>query len=364
MNRNSAILLFLIPWCCESRYSSFIASFQSLGYWSEKEYLEYKENLPELNVFTVCHWEKTKFFSERINTIWAYCQHHSGNNVTLHCIEAYISSPDKKGQSKFVLDKQNLRSKGSIERKKWLISYRHRNWNHFCLLHPNNSKDIKLYHNGENVQISPFKEHNESRPFSMTKSTEAYDSAFIIGQEPDTIRGSFDKAQAFPGHISELNIWDRVLDEVEITGLANCDNTKRGTIIAWNVTRFSLNQVRDTSISDPELFCMKKRQYLVLLGLITLNAAKKKCANLGGKIAVPRTRIENDEVHGILNEQHNQCLANDATDKYTWLGLQKPGRSWYENQISGTTRLIDYFNWRENHNVMYTKKGFVCIYVH
>ena len=81
MNWTSAIIVSLIPWHCTAKYSSFIASFQPLGDWSETEYLEYKESLPELKVFTVCHWEKTQFFSEQLHAIWAYCQQNSQNMI-------------------------------------------------------------------------------------------------------------------------------------------------------------------------------------------------------------------------------------------------------------------------------------------
>ena len=101
----SAILLFLVPWCWASQYSSFIASFQSLGHWSENEYLEYKNNLPEIKVFTVCHWVKNDFFSERFNTIWAYCQHQSKNDTVLRCIEAMYTAPNEKGEIEFTLGK-------------------------------------------------------------------------------------------------------------------------------------------------------------------------------------------------------------------------------------------------------------------
>ena len=74
-----AILLFLIPWYCDAKFTSFIASFQSLGHWSKNEYLEYTDNLPELKEFSVCHWEKTQFFSKELNTIWAYCHQNSEN---------------------------------------------------------------------------------------------------------------------------------------------------------------------------------------------------------------------------------------------------------------------------------------------
>ena len=93
MIRKSLVLLFLVPCYSTAEYSSFIASFQSQGYWSEHEYLEYKDELPEMKSFTVCHWEKTQFLSDSFNTIWAYCHHLSVNDLSLRCMEKRTGDP-------------------------------------------------------------------------------------------------------------------------------------------------------------------------------------------------------------------------------------------------------------------------------
>ena len=143
------------------------------------------------------------------------------------------------------------------------------------------------------------------------------------------------------------------MDEAEITGLAKCKYTKSGNVVTWNATKFSMKHVTTNSISDSTLFCINKRQYLVIPEILTFNAAMEKCTSLGGTITVPLTKAENSEIYGLFDEHQEKCLVNDGADKYTWLGLQKPGLSWYENLINGTTRLIDYFNWNGTLNSMY-----------
>ena len=165
----SVVLLLQIPFYCASEYSSFIASFQYSGHWSEKEYLEYRDSIPESKVFTVCHWEKTQFFSERANAIWAYCRQNSENDLTLRCIEALYVTPNEKGDIKFVVMEQE--GKLFISRK-WVMPYRHRHWNHFCWVHPNDSNEIELYHNGKKIQIYQSyqisdSEHDEFKPFNI-----------------------------------------------------------------------------------------------------------------------------------------------------------------------------------------------------
>ena len=251
MIRKSLVLLFLVPWYSTAEYSSFIASFQSQGYWSEHEYLEYKDELPELKSFTVCHWEKTQFLSDSFNTIWAYCHHLSANDLSLRCMEAFHTTPGEKGHSVMFFNKLNWGPEKSRIRKAWVISYRHRNWNHFCIVHSNTHKDTQLYHNGKHIKAMAFEGDDGPREYYMPKSTTVYDSAFTIGQEPDSLRGGFDKGEAFPGNISEFNVWDRALDEVEISAIVKCIYTKRGNIITWDLNKFSLNEVTTTDLSDP-----------------------------------------------------------------------------------------------------------------
>ena len=77
---------------------TFIASFQSTGEWSPNEYLEYTGSIPVLKEFTSCHWERTQAFSEKMNTIWAYCQHFSNDDWYLRCIEIYLNYPNPDGK--------------------------------------------------------------------------------------------------------------------------------------------------------------------------------------------------------------------------------------------------------------------------
>ena len=288
MNRHFTIILFLIPWYCNAENSSFIASFQSLGYWSSGEYIEYRYDIPEMKVFTACHWEKNIYFSERFNTIWAYCQQNSKTNQRITCIELFCSKPNANGEVTISLYRSSWgHTKSNIFNKFRPISYHHRHWNHFCLVYSTTSNEVKLYHNGKKFQSLSLENNVNSSAYNMPKSTSAFDSAFIVGQEPDSMRGNFDEGEAFPGDISELNVWDRALDDVEITGLADCKITKRGNIVTWNLSKFNMNTVKNTNISDSEQFCIDSRQYLILSNQMTLEEASRSCNNLGGKVTVP-----------------------------------------------------------------------------
>ena len=93
-----------------------------------------------------------------------------------------------------------------------------------------------------------------------------------------------------------------------------------------------------------------------------MEEATKKCTNLGGKIAVPHSKIENNKLLSIFKVHQNQCLNNNDSKKITWLGLQKPDRSWYEKQLNGTTMAIDYSNWRHTYDWMYSFRD-LCAFI-
>ena len=362
MNTSFAILLFLVPCYCNAEYSSFIASFQSLGHWLSGEYIEYKYDIPEMKVFTACHWEKIYYFSERFNTIWAYCQQNSKTNQTITCIELFCSKPNENGKVYISLYRSSWgHTKSNILKTFRPISYRHRHWNHFCLVYSTTTKEIKLYHNGKKLQTLLLENNVESSAYNMPKSTSAFDSAFIIGQEPDSMRGNFDEGEAFPGDISELNVWDRALDDVEITGHADCKNTNRGNVVTWNSSKFNMNTVKITNISDSEIFCIDSRQYLILSNLMTLEEATKSCNNLGGKVTVPHTKTENNKILSIFQEHKNQCLIKNGSEQAAWLGLKKSERSWHETETNGSTKIIDYSNWRQVHDWMYTLQNLCAV---
>ncbi|XP_029989070.1 adhesion G-protein coupled receptor D2 isoform X1 [Sphaeramia orbicularis] len=61
------------------------------------------------------------------------------------------------------------------------------------------------------------------------------DGHFIIGQEQDTFGDSFKKDESFSGSITELHIWERVLDSHEIYTMENeCSPISFGLVFKWS----------------------------------------------------------------------------------------------------------------------------------
>ena len=71
---------------------SFIASFQSDGSWSTDHWMKYDRKISNVKKeFTMCHWEKIRYFSPSINTIWTYCYITVESDGDLHCWSLYQS---------------------------------------------------------------------------------------------------------------------------------------------------------------------------------------------------------------------------------------------------------------------------------
>jgi hypothetical protein len=196
MNKWEFVFFVMLPMLSNaSNDVSFIASFQSSGNWSNNEYLEFMDNIPELKEFTSCHWEKTLFFSERLNNIWSYCQHLSESDLQLRCVNVYYYYPTTKGKVSFrTLFQGWTGAKGYYEIEYGDVSYEYQVWNHFCVVYSSISGYSALYHNDKligNISLVNNTGIGIKRAPSIPGDANAHDSSLIIGQEPDSMRGSF-----------------------------------------------------------------------------------------------------------------------------------------------------------------------------
>ena len=56
----------------------------------------------------------------------------------------------------------------------------------------------------------------------------------MLGQEQDSVGGSFSEAESLIGRIYRLNIWDYILDSSKIADLAQeCQQSFDGSFIKW-----------------------------------------------------------------------------------------------------------------------------------
>ena len=55
----------------------------------------------------------------------------------------------------------------------------------------------------------------------------------VLGQEQDSLGGSFSPEEAFTGDLSQLNVWDKVLSPQEIYNLVRSCHGEHGNVKAW-----------------------------------------------------------------------------------------------------------------------------------
>ena len=153
-----------------------------------------------------------------MNKIWSYCSsgtHHEGR---LSCVQlGYRNIPTSANRDVV------FRAEFSGWTHEYTVidflvkNFRVGAWNHFCWSYSGTTGSNKLYYNGR--MVVDLQVDEGLTPLTIEGNDDLSKYAFVIGQEPDSLRGGYTADQAFYGHIAELNMWDKVMDEVEIAAL-------------------------------------------------------------------------------------------------------------------------------------------------
>ena len=94
-------------------------------------------------------------------------------------------------------------------------------------------------------------------------SNEDIPDALVIGQEQDSVKGRYELSQMFNGEISELNIWDKSVDDQTILAIAKCQNSEKGNIVSWDRGKYLRKNVKLVDNIDPTFFCQKEYNCLI-----------------------------------------------------------------------------------------------------
>ena len=345
------ILLFAFFSLCSdpSAATSFEMVFQNSPHSFKNDFAEFKGPIPNLTEFTSCHWEKLSYLAARSNTIWSYCYHERVDRPSLNCIQLYsmgdLASYDMNMiYSLWVagLGDKNLDIQVKVD------PYLHRAWNHVCVVYSSVNKSTSIYFNG---QLSATKVDESLPGIRGTESVHEY--AFILGQEPDSMRGSFSSEQAFYGRISELNIWDEPIKDGVITKMAAGIRFGEGNVVSWRRESFESGNILVNEIQDETSYFQTKKKYMIFPQKLSKDEAKQICSAHGGSIVIPNSDKETRDVQNVLLKHEDTCSDRNRFDLYnmpgSWLGLEKPGNTWIK--IHGDKiRLFNntYSNWRNN----------------
>ena len=324
--------------------TSFQVIFQSSSDWSANEFVEFKGSIPTLTTFTSCHWEKLSYFAKRSNTIWSYCYLASNENRNMNCIQLYSMGDTSSYYRKMVyaLWIDGAGHKG-LDIQVNVGLFRHRAWNHVCVIYSNLDNSCSIYFNGKLSGRTLF----DALPiFPGSKSVKEH--AFILGQEPDSMRGSFSAGQAFYGSISEFNFWNESIKEKIIMKMAAGTHFEKGNVISWKKENFIFKGLVPKNIQDEiSFFRNEQKRHVIFPKKLFKHEAADICNSHGGFIVTPGSDFETEEVRNILLS-HSQTCSNENGATECWLGLEKPESYWIV--IGNQSKILDntYSKWKDD----------------
>ncbi|XP_031552136.1 neuronal pentraxin-1-like [Actinia tenebrosa] len=98
-------------------------------------------------------------------------------------------------------------------------------WHHMCTTWSNNAGQVLVYKDG----IVAARKTN-----FMTGQVIRGGGTLIIGQEQDSVGGSFSASQCYIGDLTGLNIWNRVLGPNEISTMSRDCGAGEGNVLSWS----------------------------------------------------------------------------------------------------------------------------------
>ena len=342
--------------------NTFVASFQPMSNkqrYTIDTWAKYLGTMPSIQEFTVCHWERLKYFSLASSNVWSYCitkieyKTGYGGAKIPRCIQLYHHG-DATTANRQVRIYGWLEGTDSTETKITVQNYRHRQWNYICWSY-SSITGISIFHvNGEMVLNETVRKGH-----MIEASAKVLDSSFIIGQEPDIIDGGFSDAQVFMGEITELNMWNETLGTPTIREYSQCEPPSKGNVISWKKENFKFFKADIYEIETQSL-CRDEISFVMFPHTLSLVDAKTMCSVHGGKIVTPHSEDENNNIITILSSHKQRCIDNGRElRKGMWLGLEFVETTWYEVDEYSIVGTVNYTNWE---HVPYSSTTF-CSYM-
>ena len=341
---------------------TFMASFQTdldgAVSASPDVWIQFLNRLHSSKEFTSCFWIKTKFYNLDIAVnLWSYCTvEKSGDKM--RCLQLFMHGNEQSANRDLVFGAYIPARQGNKKISMAVNSFLHRTWVHFCWSFSDISGENKFYYNGMLLGIA--KVNGDEIEMPIKDATKMYDAAFIFGQEPDNMRGGFDSDQAFLGDLSELNLWNYTMNDMDIMAMALCKDWRKGNLVAWERSNLVLNNVIVTDLPNSLALCSLHRQYVIFPEKVRYPEAKENCEIHGGTIAVPQSEEENNKIMDIVFKHMDTCIDKEKlTDgNAVWIGAKKVNHKWYEVGATNTIgRLLNYTNLLKSTTNPYSECG-------
>ena len=342
-------LLHLIARMCVIGQKYFMVSFQdglelSLGP-DKNVWLEFLNEIHPSKEFTICHWINIKFFNTGVAAnLWSYCTVQNQDDP-MECLQLCLYGiGDTANRNLRIGTKIPSRERGQEYRGAFvpLKSYHHRTWSHLCWSLSTITGHSRFYHNGD--MIGSQQVNTTDISLALKGSSNMNGASFIFGQEPDSIRGGFDRSQAFMGNLSGFNVWNYTLSRSEIYSIATCKDFENGNVVAWDLKdwitnkKFGIHNVTMTKFSYLTTLCNINHQLVIFPKRVHYYEAKDVCDIHGGSLAVPHSEKENKMFMEIVEKHKDPCVRTDGRINHSgknksslvWIGAEKRDGIWQE----------------------------------
>ena len=326
---------------------NFIALFQtdikSQNAASADVWLEFSSQIPLAKEFTVCHWIKIEFYnSDSVACLWSYCKADNPQQEMI-CLQVCMKAAYHTSNRNLIFGSGMKVGNNDDADWRWveLKYYRHRTWTHLCWSYSAHTGKSKYYHDGTVFGIEYF--NVTYYDVALQESNDK--SALIFGQEPDKMKGGFQKGQAFLGYLTEFNVWSSALSDTDIILMGSCQGHTKGNVVAWDKSAFLNRNVVLQDVPDISFLCRNDPKFLIFPRKMRFSESQMTCEIHGGDIAVPKSDQESKKILDIVSKHQRQCIKNSdlKNEDAVWLGAKKIDGKWYHlNATRSQDPLLNY----------------------
>ncbi|KAJ7425245.1 adhesion G-protein coupled receptor D2 isoform X2 [Pitangus sulphuratus] len=134
-------------------------------------------------------------------------------------------------------------------------------WHHFCVTWQQENGTWAIYADGKRrASASGLCAAGPSAPQAIYGQ-----GTFIIGQDQDSLGGTFRAKESFSGNITDLHIWQKVLGTEQIERVRSCWVTEQDLVFGWSSDALELEssvQMVTTQLLCPDAYWQLKRAQL------------------------------------------------------------------------------------------------------